>query len=259
MCSLLSRNIPFRVYAFIFLQRGSIENLLVDQGEKLDKEQDEKPKKKKKSKKLKHAQIGVFAFNRFQHPNRIIQRQVQETTPRTGRQHYRPFNKTVPVPEGYRQMDAPPLPFTQRTPNSVKLGNTGRNDIATKAYDGLPSVSLQQHVKSQYPPLTAVSPITDLRGSLKSQLTANSVNQVNGSPGSQPILSYPNSQLSRSLREADFTHPPPSEFNAQKAWRKTGNVAQVISKPNFIRRKSILEITDVENTEEGTEVFESDV
>ena len=54
-------------------------------------------------------------------------------------------------------------------------------------------------------------------------------------------------------------HPPPGVFDAHSAWRRAGMAAHVAAQPVIARRKQTLEIADVANPENETEIYENEV
>ena len=235
---------------FLFFQSDSTRSLLKNNDAQLDEDTNIKPKKTKTSKKLKKAQMSILAFNRFQHPNRIVQREAIETKPRKGTHHYRPSDKLGPIPEGYKQPNAPPLPFTQK-PTHMATPNGGR--LPPRLQRGPSLQSLQQLKSSPFPQVAAVSPVTNIRDSVRSEISVISMNE---DIGPHTDLRKSNGPFGYPVDKNNFAHPPPLKLNA---WRKAGNVAIGGNKPPLISRKSILEITDVENAKGDTEVFESDI
>ena len=214
------------------------QSLLSDGIDSLDNEPHPKPKKKKPSKKLKRAQVGIMAFNKFRTPMDSSQRSYQFSN-----------NNIGAVPQGYRQPDAPPLPFQQRNADMNPMGTSQQQFVSGTGQFSGPTVASLQQIRSPQP-FSLVSPANSLRSPLVN-------GDVNRQIGLQTLSNYTNPHVNNYFGDNEFIHPPPSNPKLQSTWRKSGTASQFVTKLNMARRKSVLEITDVDNTESGTEVFES--
>ena len=218
------------------MQRNSLKNLLGDQhglqngGPNGDPQSQQK--KRKKFKKLKQAGIGVQAFNKLQQP--VLQRHLKQSGPNLS-------HNFITSQQGYRQPDAPPLPFKQ---GNSSIRSNGPVQIG--AYPLPPVPNIKQNA-DRFPPLTNVSPVPEPNIPLGNP-------HINGSIGSPAFLQHSNSLTGTSVGN-NFKHPAPSKMKAQTAWRKAGVASQFIAKP--FQRKSTLEIIDMDSVDGTPEVYES--
>ena len=214
------------------LQGDSLQTPLYVQNGGPHSGQQEHQKKRKKFKKLKQADIRVQAFNKLQLP--VLQHQNQN-----GPKLSQSLTASL---QGYRQPDAPPLPFQQANASMRSNG-----PVTMGAYPVPPFPSMQQS-SPRFPPFTNVMSVPGPNKPLDNQY-------MNGSIGSTPFVRQPNSQTGTNIGN-NFEHPPPSKMKAQTAWRKVGLASQFTAKPPF-RRKSTLEIIDIDSANGKPTVFES--
>ena len=103
---------------------------------------------------------------------------------------------------------------------------------------------------------TGFQPVTNIMSVTVPNKTLNN-QYMNGSIDTNSFVGQTNSQTGTNIGN-NFAHPPPSKIKAQTAWRKVGTVAQFTAKPP-LRRKSTLEIMEVDSVDGKQDVFESNV